>query len=121
MTHLGKRAGSGIGLFFFFQETATTSIYTLSLHGALPIFLLLGHEEVAVQDVRLRALLHPVEQLDRKSTRLNSSHSQNSYAVFCLKKKDGHRGVGFFLKSESLLANREELVRRTPAIYLRDD
>src|SRR2546430_5871762 len=78
--------------FFFFNDTATTEIYTLSLHDALPIWLqggglfheLLGplprmavHPEIAAVD-------HPP---DRKSTRLNSSHSQISYAVFCLKKK----------------------------------
>src|SRR5947208_17108623 len=77
--------------FFFFNDTATTEIYTLSLHDALPIStgrevfkaaiianahgLILGHN-------------HPSGSLeDRKSTRLNSSHQIISYAVFCLKKK----------------------------------
>src|SRR5438270_11243167 len=76
--------------FFFFNDTATTEIYTLSLHDALPIF---GKHMGAVgyayavlespreQEVEVRAAT------DRKSTRLNSSHSQISYAVFCLKKK----------------------------------
>src|SRR2546427_3724565 len=81
--------------FFFFNDTATTEIYTLSLHDALPIS---GNE-------RRRARRHAGEpgrkrhahreareadeydREDRKSTRLNSSHSQISYAVFCLKKK----------------------------------
>src|SRR5690348_18109413 len=74
--------------FFFFNDTATTEIYTLSLHDALPI-LQVGDLVQAVQD----HLGHPGEQLDqrdardRKSTRLNSSHPSISYAVFCLKKK----------------------------------
>src|SRR2546430_9120034 len=79
--------------FFFFNDTATTEIYTLSLHDALPIFLVerLG----GVLLVRLNrpernnaiggAMVRDLG--DRKSTRLNSSHSQISYAVFCLKKK----------------------------------
>src|SRR2546427_5235981 len=86
---------------FFFNDTATTEIYTLSLHDALPIW-------------PLRAGPHPQGPLgagpgrtprleppgadqppgrDRKSTRLNSSHSQISYAVFCLKKKNAERWV----------------------------
>src|SRR5256885_17207965 len=78
--------------FFFFNDTATTEIYTLSLHDALPIF-----AHVAGGPVDLRGQLigrgrhHPVaitfEHRDRKSTRLNSSHLVISYAVFCLKKK----------------------------------
>src|SRR6266567_7161965 len=69
--------------FFFFNDTATTEIYTLSLHDALPIFVAPRHVE--------RHLLFGERTLgaheDRKSTRLNSSHSQISYAVFCLKQK----------------------------------
>src|SRR5258708_29914680 len=80
--------------FFFFNDTATTEIYTLSLHDALPIL------EVAVE--RLHVDRHVRDRLrtatarsrsstgrrrDRKSTRLNSSHQIISYAVFCLKKK----------------------------------
>src|SRR2546430_12370949 len=87
-------------LFFFFNDTATTEIYTLSLHDALPI---LDVRHVVEHDARdrLRAqvgdrvgLGEVLElgvlglQRDRKSTRLNSSHSQISYAVFCLKKKN---------------------------------
>src|SRR5256885_12318397 len=73
--------------FFFFNDTATTEIYTLSLHDALPIF----HRQIrwtAVDPgggVDLRPV--DVEARDRKSTRLNSSHLVISYAVFCLKKK----------------------------------
>src|SRR3712207_7403549 len=80
-------------LFFFFNDTATTEIYTLSLHDALPIFedrlvreeveALEHHPDVAAQPGELLALLRQ----DRKSTRLNSSHANISYAVFCLKKK----------------------------------
>src|SRR3712207_7424703 len=88
--------------FFFFNDTATTEIYTLSLHDALPIsaeaapvvpvVVLLVELDVAdvikdaadVEHVRERVLE------DRKSTRLNSSHANISYAVFCLKKKKNH-------------------------------
>src|SRR2546430_15605128 len=78
---------------FFFNDTATTEIYTLSLHDALPICLYcyavkLGHtgwSKVGLLDLLMDMQAAAVE--DRKSTRLNSSHSQISYAVFCLKKK----------------------------------
>src|SRR2546430_16652860 len=73
--------------FFFFNDTATTEIYTLSLHDALPISEE-GDRTISVgQKINLVANPHGVEVVgDRKSTRLNSSHSQISYAVFCLKK-----------------------------------
>src|SRR2546422_8934268 len=90
-----------ICLFFFFNDTATTEIYTLSLHDALPIYLHhfrrrdgqerpedgipfvdLVFERIGEHHTLLRE--HPP---DRKSTRLNSSHGYISYAVFCLKKK----------------------------------
>src|SRR3712207_8353317 len=104
--------------FFFFNDTATTEIYTLSLHDALPIFddvppraaedrlellddlPVAAHGavealQVAVDDedevVELLAARHRdrAQRLrDRKSTRLNSSHANISYAVFCLKKKN---------------------------------
>src|SRR5574344_2327196 len=70
--------------FFFFNDTATTEIYTLSLHDALPIYpwesscLLLPEMFIWIQR----------DLIDRKSTRLNSSHQIISYAVFCLKKKN---------------------------------
>src|SRR5688572_31643082 len=72
---------------FFFNDTATTEIYTLSLHDALPILKKknLGFAAGIVRDSDKRSLLSCHK--DRKSTRLNSSHSQISYAVFCLKKK----------------------------------
>src|SRR2546427_8172305 len=81
--------------FFFFNDTATTEIYTLSLHDALPIFEqhAFAHRAVGV-DAHARtedATIDVAAREDRKSTRLNSSHSQISYAVFCLKKKNIHR------------------------------
>src|SRR5437870_11044246 len=71
--------------FFFFNYTATTEIYTLSLHDALPISVDRGREDAfrSGLDRNADAAVHP----DRKSTRLNSSHVAISYAVFCLKKK----------------------------------
>src|SRR3712207_8484733 len=103
---------------FFFNDPATTEIYTLSLHDALPISAVVGEglvglrhaEDVVLPLVRAALLGLRVEQLvgeplghrllapvareldqpahgDRKSTRLNSSHANISYAVFCLKKK----------------------------------
>src|SRR6202048_5390715 len=69
---------------FFFNDTATTEIYTLSLHDALPIsFPALRRQPASIS--RRKALRCAL--LDRKSTRLNSSHEWISYAVFCLKKK----------------------------------
>src|SRR3712207_7231609 len=89
--------------FFFFNDTATTEIYTLSLHDALPI---LGSEDYAVRNETYGLATMRKEHVtvrgdgtmvfsyeakhgrrDRKSTRLNSSHANISYAVFCLKKK----------------------------------
>src|SRR3712207_7323565 len=102
---------SVFGFLFFFNDTATTEIYTLSLHDALPI-LLRGHrflgrrlsrELSAVPGARpdrafarhRRRPIHAARRRigadlrrDRKSTRLNSSHANISYAVFCLKKKN---------------------------------
>src|SRR2546429_7170458 len=75
--------------FFFFNDTATTEIYTLSLHDALPIFRTEHGIEEAVQHHHFPGVLlfERSEERDRKSTRLNSSHGYISYAVFCLKKK----------------------------------
>src|SRR3712207_7490855 len=89
-------------LVFFFNDTATTEIYTLSLHDALPISdareliaVLLrraGAEVTAAGSTSeaLDALGRSAPDVDRKSTRLNSSHANISYAVFCLKKKKKH-------------------------------
>src|SRR5437868_14003867 len=78
-------------LLFFFNDTATTEIYTLSLHDALPISR--GVERLRRQ-LHARAVPRPRRSSlprDRKSTRLNSSHVSISYAVFCLKKKKNKR------------------------------
>src|SRR3989449_8516437 len=82
--------------FFFFNDTATTEIYTLSLHDALPISIEVTTPvgsttaKFTVTDVQIGGGgSPPVKDVitDRKSTRLNSSHGYISYAVFCLKKK----------------------------------
>src|SRR3712207_7762522 len=92
--------------FFFFNDTATTEIYTLSLHDALPIYkyedqgycwVVVGStqrgraeadpEEVPKAIAYYKELERRSTLADRKSTRLNSSHANISYAVFCLKKK----------------------------------
>src|SRR3712207_7160745 len=89
-----------LGCFFFFNDTATTEIYTLSLHDALPISTSampraqcqkafeMGAEAASGSGVLSTSSQRPKRTLiDRKSTRLNSSHANISYAVFCLKKK----------------------------------
>src|SRR2546430_12706932 len=74
--------------FFFFNDTATTEIYTLSLHALFRSLLpLSGGEAQQLTDLPKGASPAAWSPEDRKSTRLNSSHSQISYAVFCLKKK----------------------------------
>src|SRR2546422_9393973 len=100
--------------FFFFNDTATTEIYTLSLHDALPI----SPRQSPAGQRRIRPTVRPLQgnpvadqmpgersrtrrrlweshrpapHKDRKSTRLNSSHGYISYAVFCLKKKKRKR------------------------------
>src|SRR5271165_7319965 len=89
-------------LFFFFNDTATTEIYTLSLHDALPIyhcctpFTMLPRRHFSLSNAAA---------IDRKSTRLNSSHVKISYAVFCLKKKK--------ITTTSNLTT-ERLIQRTP-------
>src|SRR5436305_11181008 len=77
--------------FFFFNDTATTEIYTLSLHDALPIFIREELDRAGAEEILL-PMVHPARGSlrDRKSTRLNSSHVRISYAVFCLKKKKGN-------------------------------
>src|SRR3712207_8753982 len=98
-------------VFFFFNDTATTEIYTLSLHDALPIYLRHGSRlgrrrpgrrargpqrqrngrQARHESGEARHRSRPVDRrsrADRKSTRLNSSHANISYAVFCLKKKN---------------------------------
>src|SRR5688500_19802881 len=72
--------------FFFFTYTATTEIYTLSLHDALPIYPPNFMIDGRPRDITFPESLY-FSLVDRKSTRLNSSHLVISYAVFCLKKK----------------------------------
>src|SRR5947199_2853529 len=103
--------------FFFFNETATTEIYTLSLHDALPIYSTNG---TFVNEIRIRSQqLSDADQVrfgdsifkflagsnierDRKSTRLNSSHLGISYAVFCLKKKKNNELSGTIIDTSIL-------------------
>src|SRR2546430_8304950 len=85
----GRQSRGPMSFIFFFNDTATTEIYTLSLHDALPI----SHEQSVDSQWAAKVKTHTISRirLDRKSTRLNSSHSQISYAVFCLKKKKTKR------------------------------
>src|SRR3712207_7550201 len=107
-----------LSYFFFFNDTATTEIYTLSLHDALPISARARPEQWqgSVRHVDLRSSLpaavrgggsaraarhglgYARQPIDRKSTRLNSSHANISYAVFCLKKKNNIRLLRDILK-----------------------
>src|SRR3712207_8411505 len=95
-----------ISVYFFFNDTATTEIYTLSLHDALPILSAFSLTPVTAKTCgvstcppaacmrTLKTSVAPAAvsglTVDRKSTRLNSSHANISYAVFCLKKKKRH-------------------------------
>src|SRR5215204_7387522 len=97
---------------FFFNDTATTETYTLSLHDALPI----SHDPLtralganSLQRVQVRGKI----VRDRKSTRLNSCHTVSSYAVFCLKKKKIPRE-----EHQIVVSAREEEVL-DPIIFLR--
>src|SRR5256885_4525873 len=82
-------------IFFFFNDTATTEIYTLSLHDALPISF--WPSSTRTKNLRLLSVmffgLGCFSRTDRKSTRLNSSHLVISYAVFCLKKKKEYQNT----------------------------
>src|SRR5258708_38721645 len=86
--------------FFFFNDTATTEIYTLSLHDALPISSGRCRPDSVFafcQRRRIQFRRRLYLSADRKSTRLNSSHQIISYAVFCLKKKKGKTVVCLWL------------------------
>src|SRR5947207_14786724 len=79
-------------VFFYSDDSATPYIYTLSLHDALPILSGLRgectkHDAILIFDEVMTGFHFIENQKDRKSTRLNSSHTVISYAVFCLKKK----------------------------------
>src|SRR5436305_10130157 len=98
--------------FFFFNDTATTEIYTLSLHDALPIGPDQHHPDARLPRGHPRDRLQQADDgADRKSTRLNSSHVRISYAVFCLKKKN---------KTNSLAPNKNEhhsQFQQSPSIF----
>src|SRR6266478_7931720 len=83
--------------FFFFNDTATTEIYTLSLHDALPI---LPRPTAGESNRSSTPTCSRRTRRDRKSTRLNSSHSQISYAVFCLKKKKKKKIIFILIKKK---------------------
>src|SRR3712207_7298956 len=103
-------------MFFFFNDTATTEIYTLSLHDALPI---LRRASTPPLETTTRRPARPwssprrrrrrprgsppeargTRGRDRKSTRLNSSHANISYAVFCLKKKNINKYLASYTSS----------------------
>src|SRR3712207_7542049 len=106
---------------FFFNDTATTEIYTLSLHDALPIWratllraladalearrddvVAIADRETALGTTRLNGELNRTcyQLRDRKSTRLNSSHANISYAVFCLKKISINNIYSIHIKSD---------------------
>src|SRR3712207_7563981 len=103
-------------VFFFFNDTATTEIYTLSLHDALPISAgpgvprrgpgpRPGTSPAARPPGRRRSVpAAPAPPADRKSTRLNSSHANISYAVFCLKKKKNKHPILHFTSHYFLLS-----------------
>src|SRR2546429_9595168 len=84
----GVGALQGLLLFFFFNDTATTEIYTLSLPDALPISRPRRGSAGPRRHIVAGSARREIRRRDRKSTRLNSSHGYISYAVFCLKKKN---------------------------------
>src|SRR3712207_8641837 len=104
-------------MFVFFNDTATTEIYTLSLHDALPIYFAGAVEHFPMDEARagryfldrdVVPLQWPLHQ-DRKSTRLNSSHANISYAVFCLQKKRRARNRGSYREPARSKKHRSEL------------
>src|SRR6266853_1802484 len=100
---------------FFFNDTATTEIYTLSLHDALPIS---DAHAAGAKHLEDAVVPQPPQFVgDRKSTRLNSSHSQISYAVFCLKKnnnKPSASGRSPLLVSSAIVV---VITRVTPSMF----
>src|SRR5439155_3400201 len=104
---------------FFFNPTATTTIYTLSLHDALPISAFAVTNQVRapsdpthdiddIEHVGEPCVRRAPSGIDRKSTRLNSSHVAISYAVFCLKKKTIRLAmvfIGFYMLGVLLWRN----------------
>src|SRR5690606_41810759 len=97
-----------ISILFFFNDTATTEIYTLSLHDALPILLIKHKDEYASKKDITKEEKSVQSGKDRKSTRLNSSHVKISYAVFCLKKK----------KNNGIVTNRPNMKSLTWSVVI---
>src|SRR3712207_8548973 len=105
-------------MFFFFNDTATTEIYTLSLHDALPICRPAGAHLATPERRRRRGRVAAADRTDHRrrprpgrdrrtgarseSTRLNSSHANISYAVFCLKKKKKHNLSEFIEQCDNI-------------------
>src|SRR5258708_14289862 len=111
--------------FFFFNDTATTEIYTLSLHDALPIWAIFSGVSpppcswlvVTTTSPRCQSMPRMAWHMpDRKSTRLNSSHQIISYAVFCLKKKK-HTSE---LQSQQEISYAVFCLKKTTTYYLHD-
>src|SRR6476620_6832326 len=92
--------------FFFFNDTGSTEIYTLSLHDALPISLAAAAVAAGSRVACPPAPAVGTAPRDRKSTRLNSSHVNISYAVFCLKKKSDRRHGDEALSTERAMCRR---------------
>src|SRR5476649_2818310 len=108
-------------IFFFFNDTATTEIYTLSLHDALPSFDEANIGRFTNKIVEMSKNTQFIV-IDRKSTRLNSSHTVSSYAVFCLKNKKGlpaggqhHQGRGPARRLDG-----DDTAAVVPAVLVRD-
>src|SRR2546429_7284939 len=107
--------------FFFFNDTATTEIYTLSLHDALPISAwttavaarpAIGAWSGEVSSGPIRGVT--AKRQDRKSTRLNSSHGYISYAVFCLKKKKKSFTILLLAYSRCIVAHILAVLDKSP-------
>src|SRR6201746_2640169 len=102
-------------LFFFFNDTATTEIYTLSLHDALPISSTTRPEVLHPSAIPVSTIaVVCTSSKDRKSTRLNSSHMSISYAVFCLKKKKKKNTDDKYPVTPIICTVRTQLRRRNP-------
>src|SRR3712207_7151151 len=117
---MSRRPPRSTLLSFLFNDTATTEIYTLSLHDALPISASTRRSARPSCTPRGRSSCSPVRgpgrpasSRDRKSTRLNSSHANISYAVFCLKKQ--HSRLSLVLRL--LLEKTSSALYRTPFLF----